>query len=582
MKLILDTFKNFYYRQSLTTQIILLIIMVFTSFFVVQLILNTIFFPSFYQQRETAANEAVLIEYVSQLEQINDENFFDIQFEFTSNYNINTIILDEDFRFLTSRFNRLTIEVLDASGERFRVELADYYTLQEGDFVVGVITPTVDDSYVFTSLFINNVRLISGPCFSDCINISGEIQQVEVPRNLNYIFMTHPRIQREQARLSMEFLRPYRHLSGWRYESTDGPIDIMVYVNPIQQNYVMTIFTIENTSSIVSTLASYQNFVYLSALLIILLWSFRIGKVASKPIRNVEVVAREISQLNFDAEAIEFKSKEATSLSKSINLISRNLRSALATLNQNNQELMELYKEQSDQVDLKKRLVSSISHELKTPLMIIQVTIQGILDGIVPQEDIHDEFNVIMQEINKSTLMIQDLLQIYRLDSKETELKIERFNFTMMVRELAKEFGPLIKQYRFSYLEDIEDNLYIDGDYKLMQRVLSNFMTNAVKYTPKEETIMVDVYTKEQFVYFEMINYGVTIPDDQINNLWTPFYRLDDRKPDKEAIRGSGIGLYLVSEVLKAHQFDYGLENVKGGVKVFIIIPQPYEKKFDS
>ncbi len=581
MKLVLDKFKNFYYRQSLTTQIILLIIMVFTSFFVVQLILNAIFFPSFYQQRETSANEAVLIEYVTQLESVNDENFFDIQFEFTSNHNITTVILDEDFRFLTSLFNRLTVSVMDANGTMFDVELTDYFDIALGDNIVGVITPITENRYIFTSLFINNEQVSSGPCFTDCTNVIGEVQGVDVPRNLNYIFSTYPRIQREQARLSMEFLRPHRHLSGWRYQSTDGPIDIMVYVNPIQQNYVMTIFPIENTSTIVSILASYQNFVYLSALLIILLWSFRIGKVASKPIRNVEGVAREISKLNFDAEAIEFKSKEATSLSKSINLISRNLRSALATLNQNNQELMELYKEQSDQVDLKKRLVSSISHELKTPLMIIQVTIQGILDGIVPQEEIHSEFDVIMQEINKSTLMIQDLLQIYRLDSKETELKIERFNLSTMVLDLAREFSPLIKQYRFSYLEDIQENIYIDGDYKLMQRVLSNFMTNAIKYTPKEETIVVDVYQKDQFIHFEMTNYGVSIPEDQINNLWTPFYRLDDRDTDKEAIRGSGIGLYLVSEVLKAHQFDYGLQNVQGGVKVYIIIPKPYDKKFN-
>lgn len=569
----LNRLRNYYYRQSLTAQIILLIILVFSTFFIIQLMLNRTFFPSFYRQRELNSNEAVFLQYVEELESITDQRYFDLQFAYATDFNMTSILLDSDFRFIRSTPNRLTIRILNQNNESYTVEVNDYFNINENETVVGVITPLPEENYIFTSLFLNDETLISGPCFDECISINGRVTSVNVPNNLNYLFRTYPRIQREQARLSEEFLNAHTHRSGWRFPSADGPLNIMVYVYPLGDNYVMAVFPIEDTDAIVAILALYQNIVYASALLVILLWSFRIGKVASEPIRNVESVAREISKLNFDAEAIEFKSKEATSLSKSINQISRNLRSALTTLNQNNQELMELYREQSDQVDLKKRLVSSISHELKTPLMIIQVTIQGILDGIVPEGDVDKEFNTIMQEINKSTLMIQDLLQIYRLDSKETELKWEQVNLSQMALGLGREFNALIKKFKFTYIESIEENVIIKADSHLMQRVLSNFMTNAIKYTPIEETIAIDVFKKQQNVHFELTNYGVSIPENQINNLWTPFYRLDERPVDQDALKGSGIGLYLVSEVLKAHHFDFGIENIPGGVKAYIRIP---------
>ncbi len=569
----LNRLRNYYYRQSLTVQIILLIILVFSTFFIIQLMLNRTFFPSFYRQRELNSNEAVFLQYVEELETITDQRYFELQFLYASDFNMTSILLDSDFRIIRSTPNRLTVTILNQDNETYTVEVNDYFNINVNTSVVGVIAPLPDGNHVFTSLFLNDETLISGPCFDECISINGNVSSVDVPNNLNYLFRTYPRIQREQARLSEVFLSAHVHREGWRFPSVDGPLDIMVYVYPLGENFVMAVFPIEDTDSIVSILALYQNFVYASALLVILLWSFRIGKVASEPIRNVESVAREISKLNFDAEAIEFKSKEATSLSKSINQISRNLRSALTTLNQNNQELMELYREQSDQVDLKKRLVSSISHELKTPLMIIQVTIQGILDGIVPEDDIDKEFNTIMQEINKSTLMIQDLLQIYRLDSKETELKWDQVNLSQMALSLGREFNALIKKFKFTYVESIEENIMIKADPHLMQRVLSNFMTNAIKYTPAEETIALDVFIKQNTVYFELTNYGVSIPENQINNLWTPFYRLDERPVDQDTLKGSGIGLYLVSEVLKAHHFDFGIENIAGGVKAYIRIP---------
>ena len=568
----INRIKNFYYKQSLTTQISIIIVFVFTTFFVLQLVLNTMFFPSFYTDREIQSFDSSLNDYIDSLENANF--YYDIIYDFSVNNNAKSVILNSDFMIVDSIPKQYTVQVRsDETLLLYDIVLNQKLNLILYDSLSGVVKPLDGDYYFFTSLVLNDAVLFTQVCENDCISLSGRVVSINKPNHLNYLFSQYQRVQIESNRLSDSFLANHVYNDGWRYRSQDGPIDLMVYVNRLNQNYVLTIVPIQNTDNIVATLSNYQNYVYLTALIVILLWSFRIGTVASKPIKKIERVAREISNLNFDIEALEYKSREASSLSKSINLISSNLKTALNNLNQKNQELMSLYENQSEQVNLKKQLVSSISHELKTPLMIIQVTIQGVLDGVVNEDSIAEEFNNILAEINKSSLMIQDLLQIYRLDSKDSQLDLEVINISKLVFSIPNDFSPLVKKYKFKLNFNIEDGLLIEADRKLIQRVLSNFMTNAIKYTKESESIELNVFQVKSKVHIEVINHGAELSEVHLENLWMPFYRVEHEGDQRMSSKGSGIGLYLVSEVLKAHNFEYGLVNVKNGVKAYIIAP---------
>jgi signal transduction histidine kinase len=566
--------KNLYYKQSLTTQITLLIILVFITFFVIQFFLNTTFFPNFYEQRQIDAFSERNREYINNMSDVTNDDYYSIMFTFAQNNNVVTVMLDESFNLIPSTPPQLSVNVRDTlSSFSYNAIIANYRVFRRNENINGVIRQFDDDYWIFTTLNVNQTNVYSSPCNDpSCRNINGQVISQEVPNNINHAFKNDEIIQFELSKLSPSFVAPYRFEDGFRYDSSFGPRNTIVYVNPVGDNYVLSVFSLENTSTIVAILANYQNLVYLSAVILILLYSFRIGSVASKPIKRVEHVASEIANLNFDIEATEFKSKEAISLTKSINSLSKNLREALETLNKNNHELMELYKNQSQQVDLKKQLVSSISHELKTPLMIIQVTIQGIIDGVIPTEDISEEFETALEEINRSTLLIQDLLDVYRLDSKEVPLLIQEFNFSKMVASLHKEFKLVISQENFHYKESIEDNISISADPKLLKRVLSNFMTNALKYTPFGETIEVNLTQDKQGITFEIINYGTHINESILNDIWAPFYRGPTDQIERSGSTGSGIGLYLVSEILKAHKFDFGINNIDNGIRAYIQI----------
>lgn len=566
--------KNFYYGQSLTVQISMLIILVFITFFVIQFLLNATFFPNFYEQRQIEAFETSNTRYIENMNEVTNDDYYSIMYTFIQNNNAASVMLNEDFELMPSNPSQISINIDDSlSNEIVNVTLNDYRLFNRNDSVFGVLRPLNENTFIFATLFINQVGIYENPCNdAACQNVNGFVVNQEIPNHINHAYSNDVNVNYEINRLSASFLAPYESNDGWKYTSNFGPRNTMVYINPVGDEYVLTVFNLENTTSIVSILSNYQNYVYLSALLLILLYSFRIGKVASNPILKIERVAEEISSLNFEAEALEFKSKEATSLSKSINSLSKNLRNALETLNQNNQELMALYKDQSQQVDLKKQLVSTISHELKTPLMIVQVTIQGIIDGIIPDEQIESEFQNVMDEVNRSTLLIQDLLEVYRLDSKELALKTQSFDFSQMVTHMKSEFKPIINQRGFNYMEDIEPDIFINADAKLMQRAISNFMTNAFKYSPSGETIEVQLKENDDSITFKLINYGVSLDEKIIANIWTPFYRGENESFDETTSKSSGIGLYLVSEILKAHGFSYTIENLRNAVQATITI----------
>lgn len=574
----MNKLTKLYARLSLSTQIIITIILVFITFFILQLFLNSVFFSNFYIDREVQAFEEDFNSYVTDLENESPTQHYDIVYDFTKNYNAYSVILDQNFRVANYQYSEysITVQTLDGTTDYQLLILDNEHTYVLGNYVEATIIEASDSNYTIRSLSLNNTSLYDQSCFGDCINIQGFITAVNKPYNLNFLYEQNFLVQTELGKISNNEinLNDFVYGDGFRYQSDDGPVNSLIFIKPISDwQYVMTIIQIQDTSSIISIVSSYQNYVYLTAIVIIILWSLRIGNTASYPIKNIEKTARQIANLNFEVSTHEYKSKETTSLSNSINLIAKNLKQTIETINNKNNELIALYKQQTEQTKLKKQLVSSISHELKTPLMIMQVTIQAILDNIIPEANYKEELKNVLTEINKSSMMLQDLLEIYRLEDHEIPLEIEKLNLSNLVEFFINDFSNVTKKYDFTIKKDLDLTIEINADVKLIKRVISNFFTNAIKNTPDHETISIRVYKDKTHAYFEIMNMGTTIDPSHLDNIWMPFYTINHTNPTLEKSKGSGIGLYLVSEVLKAHQFDYAIQNIQNGVKASFKAP---------
>jgi len=550
------------------------------SFFALQLILNSQFFQRYYTEQEFNEIHTELLDYVDKLNNDTDKAY-DLTDEFTSENNAYSVLVSRDFRLMTSVYSEYTITMEDTTTmtehtflvpeNSYVYQIDDVVSIEAYEYTANLFSPvsiTIAGEYSFD----NGINCNA----SDCISVSGPVKSVQKPINLNSDFETNSLVRQELNKLSsntIDLLKiAYEH--GYWYTSTGNDQNTLVFIHELGTfDFVITVIPIEDTDNIISIVNSYNNYVYLTAIAIILIWSFRLTSIISKPVQNIEGVAREIADLNFNVEAHEYNNRENKSLSNSINLIAKNLKETLDTLSTKNDELVELYDEQVKQVSLKKQLVSSISHELKTPLMIMQVTIQGILDEIIDKDDQEKELNNVIDEINKSSLMIGDMLQIYRLEDANTTLEYSEFNLSEIVYFFITDFENILRKHEFKLDLNMDSNIFIEADMKLIKRVISNFFTNAIRYTPDGGRIYIEVSEHDDQIYFELTNFGTNIAVDDLENIWIPFFRGQDHSNDQKLrTKGSGIGLYLVSEVLKAHKADFGIHNIDNGVKAFFSI----------
>ena len=137
----------------------------------------------------------------------------------------------------------------------------------------------------------------------------------------------------------------------------------------------------------------------------------------------------------------------------------------------------------------------------------------------------------------------------------------------------------MFKSNNLELKTDFPDAIMLEADQKLIKRVISNFITNAIKYTPENQKICLVAKETDDKVYFELINRGVEIDKEDLDNIWIPFYRVEHTEKRQLDSKGSGIGLYLVSEILKAHGAEFGIVNVKDGVKAFFSINKTIDVK---
>lgn len=583
-KPILKWLRDYVKSLSMSTQMIFTVVFIFLIFFLLQIVLNYYFFQNYYADKEFNEIEKDLNVYI---EAMNTENadYFDEMYNFTTQNNAMSVFTSSQFQIYDSLEDDYTLEITNVDNNNtFIVKVPNIehtYTIGEiinisgFEFSQDIITPTSIISSIDGYTFDSGIT-----CDSNCIDIdTARVDVINKPNNLNYEFENSHILQEELTLLkngtrSLEDAAfDYKGETAYFYQTTINEQNVIVFIHELGLfDLIVTVVPIEDTQGIITIISSYNNYVYLTAILIVFAWSFRLSKVLTKPVQNIENVARQIASLNFDIDAHEYNNRENSSLSKSINLISRNLKETLNTLNNTNDELQSLYNEQIKQVSLKKQLVSSISHELKTPLMIMQVTIQGILDGIIEKQDESKELNNVLDEINKSSLMIQDMLQIYRLEDVNTTLELSEFSLSNEVNKLINDFERNLKKHNLKLDLNLDKNVIVEADLKLIKRVISNFFTNAIKYTPEGNKVYIEVSKREDDIYFELTNYGTQINQNDLDNIWMPFFRAPNYDNNRLPTKGSGIGLYLVSEILKAHGASYGISNIENGVKAFFII----------
>ncbi len=576
MKKIIKKFNDL----PLSKQIFGFIITFITVLVILLFLLNKYVFLNIYNHSQLSKIETETTETVEKLKNANEIEYYDILYDHASTSNSMPLILNSDLEPINSEYS-YSIEVTNSTTyDKYILTLPNLGTeIQKGERVRAKVFPKTitEQEYSIASLTIDNRDIYNLKC-DYCHKIEGIVTTVNTPPNLNFYFAKNQVVISELYTLKSNTTFLTESPEFWQFTTDTEFSQNVVFVHQLNNSkYLMTIYTLQTPYNLARILNNYNLTMYAIIIIFSIVVSVAISNYISKPIKELDMAAKRISELDF-CKTNEGANAETQSLSKSINKISYSFKKTLNDLNQQSGKIYDLYENQTKQINLRNKFLSSISHELKTPLMVINITAQAIMDGIFTPEEEKLELDKILKEINNLDGMIKDLLDVYRLDELALTQKYDKISLKQITLETLKSVSKLIETYNQNLTTSFDRNTTIYGDSKQIAIVVSNLITNAIKYTPKNGTIEVLIVSVKDKLVFKIKNYGITIPEDLIEHLFEPFYRVDDSRTKDAKTKGTGLGLYIVSETLKAHNFDFGIHNIQNGVESWFSIKKNQKK----
>lgn len=291
---------------------------------------------------------------------------------------------------------------------------------------------------------------------------------------------------------------------------------------------------------------------------------FFFTKRFTKPVLELAEITAKMSEMDFDAKYTGKHHNEIGVLGAGINRMSSNLENAIIELKAANIELKK-DNEEKDKIDsLRKEFVANVSHELKTPIALIQGYAEGLKEGITDTDDIDYYCDVIVDEATKMNKMVKQLINLNQLESGGNVLSLERFDLTLLIKNYIQKSELLLKQNDIT-VSMPENSLYVWADEFKIEEVIMNFFSNAVHYCEADvKRIDVSYEIEENSVKVKVFNTGNNIPEESIDHLWDKFYKVD--KARTRSYGGSGIGLSIVKAIMEAHNQECGVYNVNDGV----------------
>ena len=299
-----------------------------------------------------------------------------------------------------------------------------------------------------------------------------------------------------------------------------------------------------------------------------------ISKKFTEPILELNYIAKKMSNLDFSYKYKVTNAKdEINDLGKSINIMSEKLEKTIKQLRNTNIELERDIEEKSKLDEMRKTFISDVSHELKTPIALIQGYSEGLLENVNNDDESRKFYaEVILDETNKMDRLVKKLLELMKLEYGKREFNNTTFNIAELEREVIRKSKVMIdeKKVKVEFEEDKKVNVIADDFY--IEQVLTNYFTNAIKNVKEINGEMlikisniIDYDRKK--VCVKIFNTGEKIKEEDMYRIWNRFYKVDESRNREDG--GTGIGLAFVKAIMNNYQNDYGVKNLENGVEFY-------------
>ncbi|WP_045522262.1 sensor histidine kinase [Neobacillus niacini] len=348
------------------------------------------------------------------------------------------------------------------------------------------------------------------------------------------------------------------------YEQND--IKYILFIDPVTDkngeiNYIFSMASLQPVDEAVQMVKDYFVYIVAFVLMLTLLASFYYSIKIARPLLKINTTTRKIANLDF-TERISITSKdEIGDLSQNINFLSETLYSHIEQLQKDIEKEKQLE-------NTRKEFISGVSHELKTPLSIMKSCISILKDGVAShKKDFY--FDAMEKEVDKMDHLIVDMLELAKYESGTYKMKMESFLIDQVISHICEQLWMEITKKHLSMHLDVAP-IEVMANHHRIEQVITNFITNAIRYTPENERIFISALEENDQVKVCVENKGASIPQNQLNKVWERFYRGDTSRLRSEG--GTGLGLAIAKNILELHGVKYGVINTGDGVLFFFYL----------
>ena len=307
--------------------------------------------------------------------------------------------------------------------------------------------------------------------------------------------------------------------------------------------------------------------------IITVILTFIIAKMITYPILELAEISNKMGKLDFTAKYIGNRSDEIQTLGQNMNYMSDRLKKAIDELQEANELLKEDIKRKEAIDEMRKDFIANVSHELKTPIALIQGYAEGLNEGLCEDEESRKYYTeVILDESEKMNKMVKQLLTLSSLESGNSILHKENFNLTSLIESVIGTISILIGEKNVNIEFDSDKEIFLNADEFKIEEVVTNYISNSIHHVSDSGEIKINVSDDGENITFSVYNTGNPIPEKDLNNIWEKFFKVD--KAHSRAYGGSGIGLSIVKAIVEAHNGTVAVRNILDGVEFSFKIPK--------
>lgn len=310
------------------------------------------------------------------------------------------------------------------------------------------------------------------------------------------------------------------------------------------QCFVLITALITPVDSVMSTLRVQLIVVSVVFVVFALVLAFLVSKRISRPLGEINERVKLLARRNYDVEFNSVGYLEVKELSDTLNLTRRELRKA---------------------ENLRQELIANISHDLRTPLTMITGYSEVMRD--LPGENTPENVQVIIDEANRLTNLVNDMLDLSKLQSGAIEIEREEFSLTESIQDIFSRYTKLREQEGYNITFKADKNAFVNADQIKIGQVIYNFINNAINHCGEDKTVIVTQKVSDKRVRVEVTDHGEGIAQDKLEYIWDRYYKVD--KEHKRGVIGTGLGLSIVKNILDLHGARYGVKSREGHGSTF-------------